>query len=89
VLAFRLEHEYGARCSFRPLSIFKAYWLEAESPAELHQFVVRRTNSIAYDRDQRPVLLADSQWTVNALKQNYPAISFLAWNEPQEQQFAS
>jgi peptide chain release factor 3 len=85
VLAFRLEHEYGARCSFRPLSIFKAYWLEAESPAELRQFVARRTNSIAYDRDQRPVLLADSQWTVNALKQGNPAITFLAWNEPQEQ----
>jgi len=85
VLAFRLEHEYGARCSFRPLSIFKAYWLEAENPADLRQFVARRTNSVAYDRDQRPVLLADSQWTVNALKQGNPTINFLAWNEPQEQ----
>jgi hypothetical protein len=47
--------------------------------------VARRTTSVAYDRDQRPVLLADSQWTVNALKQGNPTINFLAWNEPQEQ----
>jgi peptide chain release factor 3 len=80
-----LEHEYGARCLFRPLSIFKTYWLEAQSPIELRECVARRPNSIAYDRDQRPVLLADSQWTVNALKQGNPAITFLAWNEPRKQ----
>jgi len=85
VLAFRLEHEYGARCTFRPLSLFKAYWLQADTPADLRQFLTRRAGSIAYDRDQQPVFLAESAWTVNTMKQSHPAITLHAWNEPQEQ----
>jgi peptide chain release factor 3 len=85
VLTFRLEHEYGARCTFRPLSVYKAYWLEADTPETLRQFITRRGNSIAYDRDGEPVFLAESQWTINTIQQSNPAMTFRAWNEPQEQ----
>lgn len=85
VLSFRLEHEYGARCSFRPLSVFKAYWLEATTPEALRAFVARRAGNIAYDVHEQPVFLAESQWTVNTLQQSNPAIVFRGWNETYEQ----
>ena len=31
VIQYRLEHEYGAKCSYENLNIFKACWVETES----------------------------------------------------------
>jgi peptide subunit release factor RF-3 len=50
----------------------------------VRKLVARRTNSVAYDRDQQPVFLADSQWTANTVQQSSPAIVLRAWNETQQ-----
>src|SRR5690606_17169962 len=34
VIQYRLEHEYGAKCTYEPLSIHKACWIEADEKSE-------------------------------------------------------
>ena len=30
VIQYRLEHEYGAKCRWEPISIYKACWIESD-----------------------------------------------------------
>ncbi|HRI41080.1 MAG TPA: peptide chain release factor 3, partial [Bacteroidia bacterium] len=76
VIKFRLEHEYGAKCDFRPLNFTKAYWITADSPAELQQFMTSRASSIVYDKENRPVFLSESDWMMKMIKQTFAAIHF-------------
>ena len=34
VIQYRLEHEYGAKCSYEPINIHKACWVEADEKSE-------------------------------------------------------
>ena len=34
VIQYRLEHEYGAKCTYEPLSMHKACWVEADEKSE-------------------------------------------------------
>lgn len=76
VIKYRLEHEYGAKCDFKHLNYFKACWLTASDPSKLEAFVQRKRDSIAYDKDERPVFLADSKWILDVTKGDYPDITF-------------
>ncbi len=57
VIKFRLEHEYGAKCSFSPLPFIKACWLTTDNKKELKQFLSRKSGAIAYDKENNPVFL--------------------------------
>jgi len=57
VIKFRLEHEYGAKCSFSPLPFIKACWLTTDNKKELEQFLSRKSGAIAYDKENNPVFL--------------------------------
>lgn len=76
VIQYRLLHEYGASCNFYPLNYFKACWLTTTDKKKLQEFILRKANYIVYDKDQNPVFLADSQWTLNTQKENFPDITF-------------
>jgi len=39
VIQHRLEHEYGAKCKWEPINIYKACWVELSDPKELEDFV--------------------------------------------------
>ena len=34
VIQYRLEHEYGAKCTYEPIGIHKACWIEADEKSE-------------------------------------------------------
>jgi peptide chain release factor 3 len=76
VIQFRLLHEYGAACDFRPLNYYKACWLTSEKPAELQRFVNLKSRFIAYDKDERPVFLADSAWALRMNREAFPDVEF-------------
>ena len=81
VIRFRLEHEYGAKCDFRPLSYTKACWITADNDAALEQFKISKASSIAYDKESRPVYFAESDWMLKMMKQNFSAIHFHTTSE--------
>ncbi len=76
VIQFRLEHEYGAKCGFRPLSYHKACWVTSKDQKALDAFLLRKSSSIAFDKEDHPVYLADSEWELNMTREIFPAIVF-------------
>lgn len=76
VIQFRLEHEYGARCSFSPLNFFKACWLTCSDRKKLEDFILRKTSYIAWDKEENPVFFADSEWSLRMARESYPDITF-------------
>ncbi len=50
VIQYRLEHEYGAKCRWEPISIYKACWIESDDQAELADFKRRKHTNMAVDK---------------------------------------
>jgi peptide chain release factor 3 len=71
VIQYRLEHEYGAKCDYEPLSIHKACWIEADKPEALQAFISRKKKDIAYDSDHQPVFLAESAWVLKMTQETF------------------
>lgn len=76
VIQFRLLQEYGAACEFRALSYFKACWFTCEDKQQLTKFMQQKSQHIALDKDNNPVFLADSAWTLRTMKDFFPDIKF-------------
>jgi peptide chain release factor 3 len=76
VIQYRLEHEYGARCRYEPVSLRRACWVSCTKPAEIELFKQRRRREIAHDQDGKLVFLAESEWSLKMVQENHPEISF-------------
>jgi len=84
VIKFRLEHEYGAKCDFRPLNFRNAYWVTGSTPAALNNFLRDRASVVAFDKEDRPVYLSESDWMLNMIKQSFSDIQFHSTSEFQD-----
>ncbi|MCD7722090.1 MAG: peptide chain release factor 3 [Prevotellaceae bacterium] len=76
VIQYRLENEYGAKCRWEPLSLFKACWIEGESEEYLEAFRKRKYQYMARDREGREVFLADSNYVLQMAMQDFEHIKF-------------
>ena len=76
VIQYRLEHEYGASCSYEPINIHKAAWVECDDVNHLKDFMNRRKNNLAKDKDGKLVFLADSAWILKTVQENHPEVKF-------------
>jgi peptide chain release factor 3 len=75
VIQYRLLQEYGASCSFVPLSFYKACWITGEKKA-IDDFVRFKQSNVMEDKDGNLVYLALSEWFLNTERQNNPDIEF-------------
>lgn len=76
VIQYRLLNEYSASCKFVPLNIYKACWITYDDKKDLDEFTKFRQHQITYDKDQNPVFMAESQWMLNTMIQDYPKLQF-------------
>lgn len=76
VIQFRLLHEYGASCSFHTLNYYKACWITSANKAVLERFIQNRIQHIAYDKENRPVYLAESEWMLKTMREAFPELEF-------------
>ncbi|CDN76405.1 Peptide chain release factor 3 [Elizabethkingia anophelis] len=75
VIQYRLEHEYGAKCSYEPINIHKACWIEAdEKSEEFKEFARLRQRFLARDKYNQLVFLADSSFTIAMNQEKFPNI---------------
>lgn len=81
VIKFRLEHEYNAQCDFTPLRYHKAFWVTGSDREMLDEFLRRKSGSIALDREERPVFLAESEWMLKVAREDYPSLEFHTTSE--------
>ena len=78
VIQYRLEHEYGAKCTYENLNVYKAAWIEAsdENNEEFKEFKRVKQRYLAKDKSDQLVFLADSQFSLQMSEQKYPSLTF-------------
>ncbi len=78
VIQYRLEHEYGAKCTYENLNVHKACWIEPEDPnnEEFTEFKRVKQRFLAKDKQGHLVFLADSVFSLQMTEQKYPSIAF-------------
>jgi peptide chain release factor 3 len=78
VIQYRLEHEYGAKCTYENLNVYKAAWIEAddEQSEEYKEFKRVKQRYLAKDKSGQLVFLADSQFSLQMSEQKYPGLKF-------------
>ncbi|MCX7728649.1 MAG: peptide chain release factor 3 [Bacteroidia bacterium] len=81
VLQHRLFNEYAAKCDFDSLPIYKAVWVSSDNEKKMQEFLNERSQYIAYDKEDRPVFLAESAWLLQMAQEKYPEIHFHTINE--------
>lgn len=76
VIQYRLEHEYGAKCQFRHVSLHKACWVTCPDQKKLEEFLKRKSDNIYLDKDDNPVFLAESPWILKVMQEDFPDVTF-------------
>ena len=76
VIQYRLEHEYGAKCSYENINVHKACWVEAQDPKneEFKEFKRVKQRYLAKDKQGQLVFLADSAFTIQMTQSKYPTV---------------
>ncbi len=74
-------NEYSASCVFEHRPYSKACWITAEDKTKLAEFIRLKSNFIAYDKDENPVFLAETDWILRMNIQNNPDIQFHTTSE--------
>ena len=83
VIQYRLLHEYGAKCNFENLNVFKACWISIGKSVnnEIEEFMRVKQKYLAKDKQDQMVFLADSDFTLQMTKNKYPSIKFYYTSE--------
>ena len=78
VIQYRLEHEYGAKCTYENLNVHKACWVQTddEKNEEFKEFLRVKQRYLAKDKQEQLVFLADSMFSLQMTQQKYPSITF-------------
>ncbi len=76
VIQYRLEHEYGAKCTYENFPVYKACWVKPEDPKneEFKEFKRVKQKFLAKDKRGQLVFLADSQFSLQMTQQKYPSV---------------
>lgn len=76
VIQYRLEHEYGAKCSYENLNVYKACWVSPDDPKneEFAEFKRVKQRYLALDKQGQLVFLADSAFTMQLTQEKYPSV---------------
>jgi peptide chain release factor 3 len=81
VIRYRLEHEYGAACSFQAIPAHKACWITSDDQDALRSFIRMKATQVVQDKDDNPVFMAPSAYMLELEQRNNPEIVFHRTNE--------
>ena len=83
VIQYRLEHEYGASCTYENLNVHKACWVEVNEggDADFTEFKQTKSKFLAKDKQGQLVYLADSAFSLQMTQSKYPKVLFHATSE--------
>jgi peptide chain release factor 3 len=78
VIQYRLEHEYGAKCTYENLNVHKACWIDPSDPKneEYKEFLRVKQRYLAKDKQNQLVFLSDSAFSLQMTQEKYPSIKF-------------
>lgn len=76
VIQYRLLHEYGAKCRYEHITLYKTAWITSDNKAALDDFIKRKGASLAVDKEGRLVFLAESRYSLDLAMSKYKDINF-------------
>ncbi|WP_282163037.1 peptide chain release factor 3 [Ulvibacterium marinum] len=76
VIQYRLEHEYGAKCTYENFPVHKACWIDPKNSKseEFKEFSRVKQKFLAKDKRGQLVFLADSPFSLQMTQQKYPSV---------------
>lgn len=77
VLSYRMEKEYGPRIELYHLPYRLARWIKSKTPVDPSQLQGYK-NLVVKDADNRLLVLLDSDYYVERLKEKFPEIDFMS-----------
>ena len=83
VIQYRLEHEYGAKCTYENFPVHKACWVKPDDPKndEFKEFKRIKQKFLATDKYGQLVFLADSDFTIQMTQSKYPSVKLYFTSE--------
>lgn len=83
VIQYRLEHEYGAKCTYENFPVHKACWVKPDDPKneEFKEFKRIKQKFLAKDKYDQLVFLADSDFTIQMTQSKYPSVKLYFTSE--------
>lgn len=83
VIQYRLEHEYGAKCTYENFPVHKACWVKPEDSKseEFKEFKRIKQKFLAHDKYNQLVFLADSDFTIQMTQSKYPTVKLFFTSE--------
>lgn len=83
VIQYRLEHEYGAKCTYENFPVHKACWVKPDDAKseEFKEFKRVKQKFLAHDKYGQLVFLADSDFTIQMTQSKYPSVKLFFTSE--------
>ncbi len=81
VVAWRLQEEYGVKCSYENVPVATVRWIESKDKKQLKEFKDKAINNLALDGSERLAYLAPSMVNLNLTMERWPDITFSATRE--------
>ena len=81
VVAYRLQDEYKVDCSYEPVNVYAARWVESDDQARLEEFRRKAHDNLALDGGGYLTYLAPTRVNLNLMQERWPEIAFHATRE--------
>jgi peptide chain release factor 3 len=81
VVAYRLKDEYGVECSYDPVQVSTARWVDSDEPHKLEEFRKKAADNLALDAAGQLTYLAPTRVNLELAMERYPDIAFHATRE--------
>jgi len=76
VVAHRLKHEYGVECTYEPVSVYTARWVETDSQKELDKLRDKVYENLAEDGAGHLCYLAPTRVNLSLAEERHPDVRF-------------
>ena len=76
VVAYRLKDEYGVECSYDPVNVNSARWVECDNEKKLEEFRKKNEQNLALDSSGSLTYLAPSRVNLDLTIERWPDVTF-------------
>ena len=81
VVASRLKEEYKVECSYEPITVYSARWIDCDDKKKLEEFSVKAVENLAVDGGGHLTYLAPTRVNLALMEERWPDVKFRATRE--------
>jgi Peptide chain release factor RF-3 len=81
VVASRLKEEYKVECSYEPITVYSARWIDCDDKKKLEEFSVKAVENLAIDGGGHLTYLAPTRVNLALMEERWPDVKFRATRE--------